>query len=67
MGLKQVPEIIENFGALVCPHCGAGRESRIVGLVWDSREQNWRCFLCGFRAYEAGKPPALFFHSQIDC
>jgi len=28
--------------------------SHTVGLVWDTREQGWRCLICGCRVYEAG-------------
>jgi DNA-directed RNA polymerase subunit RPC12/RpoP len=52
MSLKRVGEILECLRGLACPHCGSGSESHTVGLVWDSREQNWRCFICGCRVYE---------------
>lgn len=58
MSLKRVGEILESLRGLACPHCSAGAKSHTVGLVWDSREQDWRCLICGYRAYEEDvKPP----------
>ncbi len=57
MSLKRVGEILEGLRGLPCPHCGAGRDAHTVGLVWDSREQGWRCMICGCRVYEGGVKP----------
>ena len=58
MSLKRVGEILEGLQGLACPHCRAGGDGRTVGLVWDSREQGWRCLICGCRVYEGEvKPP----------
>jgi rubredoxin len=60
MGLQRVGEILEHITGLACPHCGAGRDERTVGLVWDLHEQNWGCLICGFREYEmAARLPSL--------
>jgi DNA-directed RNA polymerase subunit RPC12/RpoP len=52
MSLTSVGEILEGLRGLACAHCGAGRDPRSVGLVWDSAEQGWRCVICGYRVYE---------------
>lgn len=52
MGLQRVGEILEHMTGLVCPHCGAGRDERTVGLAWEPDEGNWRCVICGFREQE---------------
>lgn len=57
MSLKRVHEILESLPGLACPHCGAGRDAQTVGLVWDSIEQDWRCVICGYRAYEGKMSP----------
>ena len=54
MSLKRVGEILESLRGVACPHCGSGRDADTVGLVWDTREQGWRCVICGCRVYEAG-------------
>jgi DNA-directed RNA polymerase subunit RPC12/RpoP len=40
---------------LACPHCGAGTDGIVLGLFWDSREEAWRCVLCGHRSFEQKK------------
>ena len=59
MSLEKVSEILERMTAFACPHCGAGHDERTVGLVWDPREQCWRCLICGFREYEQAASPPL--------
>jgi len=53
----EIAEIIDAGNAvagnlLACPHCGAGTDKMVLGLFWDSREEAWRCVLCGHRSFE---------------
>jgi len=57
MSLERIGEILERLPGLTCLHCGAGRDAHTVGLVWDSSEQDWRCLICGYRAYEKATEP----------
>ncbi len=43
---------------LACPHCGAGTDGIVLGLFWDSREEAWRCVLCGHRSFEQKRQTA---------
>ncbi len=47
----------ENGHAPVCPHCGAGRNEKSVGLYWESDDRCWRCVVCGYRGYEHAIKP----------
>ncbi len=57
MSLKRVGEILESLRGLTCLHWGAGRDAHVVGLVWDSIEQDWRCVICGYRVFDGGVNP----------
>jgi hypothetical protein len=37
---------------LFCPHCFAGIDGVVLGLIWDSNEDAWRCIHCGHRTFE---------------
>ena len=42
----------KNAGSLDgCPHCRADANGNVLSLVWEDREQNWRCIICGYRGY----------------
>ena len=32
-----------------CPHCKPDADGNIVSLLWEDREQSWRCIICGYR------------------
>jgi transposase-like protein len=52
--MDQEPMAIQTVepAPLACPHCGSGRDLKVVGLFWDIDEKSWRCLTCGHRTFE---------------
>jgi DNA-directed RNA polymerase subunit RPC12/RpoP len=52
MDTVEMIDVTNPAALLACPHCGAGMDGVVLGLFWDSREDAWRCVLCGHRSFE---------------